>query len=272
MRRTVGAGIVLAAISGLALMGTAGTMPLQAQQKPHSGTPLPKLTVEQVMQRFIEATGGRAVYDKLTSSVNRGTVELVPQGLKGTFEISTQAPNMYSAIINLAGMGEIRAGYDGKVAWSKDPFSGLRTLDGIELANQRREATFNGPLHWKELYKSAEVIGIKKVEDRNTYAVRLIPAEGKPITQYYDAQTFLLVRQDQVQEGPSGTIPVEVTMSDYRIVNGLKQPFMMRQKMGPATLVFKATEIKPNVSVDPSLFTKPADGQKPDPAQGAGKQ
>ena len=219
----------------------------------------PSLTVDQVMEKYIAATGGRTAYNKIKSSTVKATLEIAPNGLKGTFAASAKAPNLILITQTIDGIGEIRQGYDGKTGWSQDPLSGLRTLDGPELATLAREATFNGPLRWKELFKIAQMLGVKQFEGTKVYAIKLMPAVGNPVTQYFDVKTFLLVGEDTVQESPQGKLAVHASMSDYRLVDGIKEPFLIRQKLGPAAdVTLKTTEVKNNVDLDDTIFAKPA--------------
>jgi len=223
---------------------------------------IPALTVEQVMEKYIAASGGAEAYRKINSTVAKGTLEVVPQGLKGTFEVSAKAPDQMVMVQNIAGIGETRQGYDGKLAWSKDPLNGLRTLDGAELASTKRDSVFNAPLHWKTIYKTWQTLGIKKVDGKDAYAILLTPAEGKPVTQYFDAKSFLLIRVETIQESIQGTLPVQVDLSDYHTVDGVKEPFTIREKFGPAQVVMKTTEVKNNVSLTGDMFSKPTDDKK----------
>jgi hypothetical protein len=218
----------------------------------------PTLTADQVMEKFIAATGGRAAYNRIKSTVMKGTLEISPNGLKGTFTATSKAPNLLLVTQNIGGLGNMKQGFDGKTAWSQDPLSGLRTLEGAEQAAFAREASFNSQLHWKELYKSAQMLGVKEFDGKKAYAVKLTPAVGHPVTQYFDVKTFFMIGMDTVEESPQGTMPIHASMGDYRLVDGVKMPFMARQKVGPADLTMLTTEVKNNVSIDNGIFVKPA--------------
>jgi hypothetical protein len=216
------------------------------------------ITVEQVLEKSIEATGGRAAHEKLTSTVSKGTVEVLAQGLKGAFELYAKAPNKFVLTMNLQGLGEFLQGFDGQIGWAQNPFQGTRELEGVELAIIKREAVFNGDLKWKELFEKAELVGKQKVGEQDAYVVRLTPSVGKPVTRYYDAQTFLLLRTDETAEGEMGTMTQEVYTSDYREIDGVKVPFLLKQHSSFADLVFTITEVKNNVDISDSKFAKPA--------------
>lgn len=247
MKRTLGgiAGVV-------ALAGTMGFSQTVGRAQ------TPSLTVDQVMEKYIAASGGRAAYNKIKSTVVKATLEIAPNGLKGTFTVSAKAPNMLLVSQNITGIGDIRQGYDGKTGWSQDPLTGLRTLEGTELATLQREATFNGPLRWKELFKTAQMLGVKEMDGKKVYAIKLTPAVGNPVTQYFDVKTFLLAGEDTVQESAQGKLPVHAIMGDYHVVDGVKEPFLLEQKLGPADVTMKVTEVKNNVPLEDAIFAKPA--------------
>lgn len=217
----------------------------------------PELTAEQVLEKYIEATGGRAAYEKLTSSVSKGTMEIIGQNIRGTVESYAKAPTKFLLVQVIDGIGQFLQGYDGQVGWGQDPFLGLRNLEGAELANFKREATFHAELKWRELYDKVELVGIQKVGDRNTYVIRLTPTIGKPVTRYFDTETFLLVRSDVVSETPFGTLNMESYPSEYRVVEGVKIPFQLVMKAPSGEMLMKLTEVRYNVEIDDAKFVKP---------------
>lgn len=249
-------GFVFCVIIGLAQQATPPAP--EQKQSDAAAEKKPEITAEQVLEKYIEATGGRAAYEKLTSSVSKGTMEIVGQNIRGTMEAYAKAPTKFLLVQNIDGVGQFLQGYDGQVGWGQDPFLGLRNLEGAELANFKREATFHADLKWRELYEKAELIGTQKVGDRNTYVIRLTPTVGKPVTRYFDAETFLLVRSDVVSETPYGTLNMESYPSDYRVVDGVKIPFQLVMKAPSGEMVMKLTEVKYNVEIDDAKFVKPA--------------
>jgi len=217
-----------------------------------------EITADRVLERFIEATGGRKAYEKLTSRVIKGTLEVAAQGIKGTIEIYSKAPDKHWEVGVIEGIGEFTRAYDGQIGWSQDPINGLRELSGVELAILKRSATFNGELKWRQLYPKVELVGKEKINEKEVYVVRLTPTEGQPVTSYYDTASFLVVRTDMVQEGPQGNVPIESYVSDYREVNGIKIPFEIKQSIPIGTLLIKLTEVKHNLPIDDARFRKPS--------------
>lgn len=223
-------------------------------------------TVDKVINDFIAATGGKAAYLKITSTETKSTLLLKAQKITAEVVTKAKAPDKIFVTQEIAGFGKVEQGYDGKTGWARDPIHGLRALSGNELEQLRTQARFNAPLHWKELYPKSEMLGIRTVNGAKAYAIRLFPAKGQPSTQYYDVTTKLLVRVDQIAESPEGAIPTEAYLSDYRVVDGVKEPFAVRQvaaSIGEATIT--TTKIQNNVALEDAVFAKPADGSAPPP-------
>jgi zinc protease len=217
----------------------------------------PSMTGEEVLERNIQATGGRERREKITSSVTKGTVTMTAQSIQGSVEVYHKAPNKKLVVTTIAGFGEVKNGFDGQIAWTQNPNQPPRELEGTQRANSRRDALFNSELKWREIYSKVESAGIEKAGDREFYVVRITPLEGAARTVYYDTRTFLMDHAESVIETPQGTISLKTYISDYRDVDGVKAPFEVKQSMPSGDIVIKLTEIKYNVDIDDAKFAKP---------------
>src|SRR4029079_8762675 len=95
--------------------------------------------------------------------------------------------------VEIPGIGKIREGSDGKVAWSLSAMQGPRVKEGDEKAAAIQAARFNAELHWRDYY-NAETTGIEQVDGKDCYKVRLTPKEGMPMSRYYEKDSNLLVK------------------------------------------------------------------------------
>lgn len=219
---------------------------------------------EVILDKYVEATGGKAAYEKITSTSTKAAMTMTAQGLSGTMEGYAKAPNKIYVVQNFSGIGKVEQGYDGITGWSKDPLSGLRTLDGTELAQLQSEALFNSPLRWRETARKTEMLGVKPVADKPAYVIRLTDKRtGKTRTEYYDTRTGLQVKSESTQESPQGIFPVETYYSDYRTVDGVKFPFKVRGIFAGQEITTTITEVKNNVPIDDARFTKPTGDAAP---------
>ncbi|PYT71448.1 MAG: hypothetical protein DMG39_13040 [Acidobacteria bacterium] len=72
---------------------------------------------------------------------------------------------------------------------------------------------------------------MEKVENRNTYKLKLTTSQGVSTHVWIDAQTFLETKIEGEPRRLDGTYhPVEVYFRDYRQVSGLLLPLFWRQR------------------------------------------
>jgi zinc protease len=221
-------------------------------------------TAETVLNQYIEATGGKAAYEKLKNRVSIGTIELPAANIKGTLKLTQAAPNQALLFFELGPAGgETRRGTDGKTAWEISTLLGERDLDGDERDTFIRDTNFYKELLWKDLYTKVECVGIEDVNGKPAYKIVLTPKSGKPITEYYDKTTHLVVKQTSTTASPMGEITVETVPSDFKTVDGVLIPFTATQKVLTQEIVMKLTEIKHNVNLPADAFKRPGKAEEP---------
>lgn len=216
-------------------------------------------TPDELIQRWIDGSGGKATLDKLKTVVIKGTIEVQAVNASGPFEAVAKSPNKRATRTELQGIGTIREGFDGRIAWTAMPGLGVSEKSGADLARSRREAVFNRELHFKEIYPSLTVIGPGTVGDRKTWILEAKPADGDPVRLHLDATTGLPLRSDETIDGMGGKTQLEVLFEDYRAVNGAQVPHRVRLvKPTEAAFTLKVSEVLQNVPVEDSRFAQPA--------------
>ena len=224
-----------------------------------SGAALAQSPAEKVLARYVAATGGAAAYAKVKSQRTDGTLSLPAQGISGKFNLRYKSPDKMVMSASLPGVGDIGQGYDGRLGWAKDPFSGVRTLEGEELAQIVNELILSSdPAGWKKVYSKIELLPPGKVGAARAARVKLTPKKGAVQTLYFDEKSGLLIRRDAIVSSPQGKTPSESYFSDYRTVEGVKIPFKTRTVAGPVEQVMLITGVKNNVAVPDADFARPA--------------
>jgi hypothetical protein len=253
--------IIILSLFTLIIAGT--TFGQQPQPKPAEAkaatpqTTAARPTIDQILERYVQALGGRAAIEKLKTRESKGTFEIIDTPLKGVVESYNKAPNKLAIFTRVPGLGDFLEGYDGNISWAQDPANGLRDRSGVELAQAKFDAEFYKDIKMKELYPKMELKGTEKVGGRDAYVILATPAAHSPEQLYFDVQTGLLVRADVVREGPQGKTPFTVFYEDYREVDGVRIPFLLRQTAKDFSVIIKLDSIKHNVSIDDAKFSKP---------------
>ena len=168
------------------------------------GQQVPTPNVDQILETYINALGGKAVIQKASSRVSKGTIKVPGVSLSGTVEIYEKAPNKRLVIVQMPGLGAMRTGFDGRVGWIEEPLSnGPRELSGRELDTVRRDADFYQSIRLRELYPRIMFKGKEMFGGHETYVLEA-PRAGNPKRWYFDGETGLLIRttsQERTSEG-----------------------------------------------------------------------
>lgn len=215
-------------------------------------------TVDDILARYITALGGRAAISKHTTRISKGTLELVGVTTDGTAESYAKAPNKYISIIDIPGYGEIRRCYDGQSGWISGPDTGVQPLAGQDLISTRRDANFYQSLDLKKLYPQMTLKEKEDVAGFPAYVVEANSGEGTIRRLYFDVSSGLLVRNDEITDTPQGHDLVQSFLEDYRDVDGVKQPYTVRQVHGKITFIIRLTDVKMDQLIDEAIFAKPA--------------
>ena len=243
------------------------TLPFNAQQNPpqilavraDSTSP----SIDGIFAKYVEAIGGKAAVEKITSRVSKGTVEVVGREEKGTVEVYEKAPHKLVKIVKIPGAGGWAWGFNGSMAWNFVPATGkVEETKGQGLTMAKFEADFYQALKLKERYSNVTLKGVQKIQyrdgPRETYVIEATPVTGgDPEKFYFDTQSGLLIRHDTVDHSEDGKVPIREFLLDYTAVDGIKVPFTTRVAQGPLIFIFRYTEVKQNVVIDDGRFNMP---------------
>ena len=244
------------------------TVAVAAQDKPKvdvakedgkaaAGSAVALPTVDEVLDKYVKAIGGKEAIEKLKSRSIKGAFEIESMSITGGFESYQKAPDKWASIVNVPNMGTFSQVYDGAKGWDNDPMNGFRELSGAELAARKREADFYQEVNFKKNFAKIEVKGKDKVGSSDVYLVEATPADGAPEKLYFDVNTGLLVRQDSERESPQGKMPVEFYLDDYKVVDGVKIAHSLKQITPMFAMTLKFSEVKHNTEIDEKVFNKP---------------
>src|SRR6185436_17871771 len=108
-------------------------------------------TLDEVMDRYLKATGGAAVLNGITSRMVKGTVDVVGVSRGGTFEIYSVVPNKVLSILKVTPAETFKVGYNGRVGWTQTS-TGARMMKGAELESLQKDADFYLILNLKNAF------------------------------------------------------------------------------------------------------------------------
>ncbi len=180
------------------------------------------ITVEELMQKVIEAAGGETNLRKHKSLHQTYSLTIDTQGVSGRGFIYMEAPGKRSDVAELIGAGKnigmLRWYCDGVNAGVEATFNKSSRQKGKDLVDAIAAANFSPELNWKKLYKTVTIKGLAKVGEEEVFEVQKTPDKGNPVTDYYSTKSFLLLKRDN----PGG---VSETFREYKAVDGVQISF-----------------------------------------------
>lgn len=243
----------------VALLAAGSILTAQPSPKPEAvaqAQPLPK--AETLLDKYIDATGGRALYAKQRTAVVKGTMEIAAMGMKGALVLYRAEPNLSYTEIDFPGLGKVKEGFDGKVAWGFNAMQGPQIKAGDEKANAARESHFHSE-NWKELYKEVKTLGLETVDGKPCYKVEMTPLQGSPSINFYEQKTGLLTKTVATVKTAMGDISAETVLSDYRKVDGLLAPFKIIQNAAGQVVIISIDSMGSNAEIPTGTFEPPAE-------------
>jgi hypothetical protein len=290
LRKTLA--IVISTAFALSINATPGTSPTA-----------PNLSAAQVVDKNVAARGGLQVWRAVQTMTLTGKMGVggneraalsipvpgAPKGRGNTLEgvrqrrveevqlpfvMDLARPRKLRFELQFNGKTAIQV-YDGTNGWKLRPF-----LNRLEVepytAEEMKIASMQSELDGLLVDCAAkgirvELDGIEKVEDRDTYKLKLTLKSGDVTHVWVDAQTFLETKVEGQPRRLDGTYhAVEVYYRDYRTVNGLQIPFVLETRVLPVAktvLGLKDTPVPPekvviekvviNPKFDAAMFSKP---------------
>lgn len=257
-------------IIAIAIIGiSALTAPPKAQQRTaenaYAQTQAEAMpTVDQLIDKYVQALGGKAAIQKVNSRISKGTVEVVGMNAGGTAELYEKAPDKQMHVLVVPELINSYGGYNGKVGWGFDEEKGKASeLKDKELETLRLDSEFYKPIKIKEQFAKITLKGAEKIQfrdgPRDTFVIEAKPANGSSRKMYFDKQTGLLIRQDtQESSDEAGKMAVREFYLDYKSVDGVMVPFTIRHSQGGTIIIIRLNDVKQNVAIDDSKFDLPA--------------
>jgi len=229
--------------------------------KPYAGP-----AAEQLLDKYLQASGGSAAIDKITSRVMKGTIDFGGQSLP--IDIYTKDPQKRISFIHMPGGDNVTA-FNGREGWLGMPGRPLREMHGGDLDGAAIDADLHLATHLKQMFSGLKAQGSGKVDDRETYLVVGERSGKPPIELYFDQQTGLLLRLVRYSETALGRMPTQIDYADYRDADGVKVPYRWTLARPGGRFTIQVSEMQQNVPVDDAKFVKPA--PEPEPPKGPGK-
>ena len=215
-----------------------------------------------ILKSANKTLGGEKVLQSVRSWQKTGKITRLKDGANGAFEMRAAQPNFYNMRFDLNGF-EMESGSNGKSGWTRDSREGLRTLTGEASRDFQAEAAFRNSrwLNYKKEKSKITTGGKSDINGRTANVLTLSNPKGVAIKMYFDAVNGLLIRE----EIPAGDEMQTFDYADYRIIDGINEPFSINLKRGGEVYEIKLETVTHNRQIARENFDFPKISGEPLP-------
>jgi hypothetical protein len=212
-------------------------------------------TVNEVLHRYVEATGGReallrhksmTVHGRYQDPVHKADYETVFYTKDGKMLLKAE----------LGGGKQYQTGYDGQTAWVLHPEGKVDIAEGDAVKSAARDADMYYHLHVLSYFKSMEVVGVKEFNGRPCYHLKGINNWDRVNEQFYDKENGLLAGYAFNTAWRGGKGDATDTFENYKDFGGVRMATKTTSRDGDDLTVSLITAVSYD-DVKDAVFTLP---------------
>lgn len=211
------------------------------------------LTAQQIVEKYVEAIGGRAAVDSVKTVVIKGTVEMKMQGrdMNGTFERTVSAPNKEMSVMDLGVMKQSQW-INGTSAWvsmMNGPAGEQSKDESAKLILEARIFPF------ATILADGYTVTVKGKRDGMILLEATSPF-GRSDRYYIDEKTMLVSRLEKDEQTQQGILTTTEKYEDYTTVAGVKLPGVTLIQNSIYSMIMRSSYTV-NAPITDALFTPP---------------
>ena len=219
-------------------------------------------TVASIINRSIEATGGRAAMEAIKNRHYRYMLNMPGLNQAASMELYHNAPDqMYiKTIMPVPGMPDGMVSemvFSGNEGWMRDSIMGLRPVSEAEIESSQMQSDFYLLLDFPERYPDAEYLGEMEFYGKQVDGVRVLGPGDQPASFYFDTTSGLLVGAELMAIQQGTQIPLKMAFRDFQELDAVKIPREMVVYNPMFEMIFEVISLNHNVEIPDGLFDKP---------------
>jgi photosynthetic reaction center cytochrome c subunit len=236
----------------------------QAAPKPHEVTVPAGPSPDQLLEKFVQASGGAPTIDKITTRVMNGTIDFGGKSLP--IEIYCKDPEKRISFTHMP-EGDSVTAFNGQEGWLGSPGRPIHQMSGSDLDSAAMDADLHLPIHLKQMFTDLRLRDSEKIGDAEVYVVSGERRGSTPVNLYFDKNSGLLVRLVRYGDTALGWLPTQIDYADYRDANGVRVPYRWTLARPNGRFTIQVKDLQQNVPVDDAKFVKPP--SPPEPSKSA---
>lgn len=217
------------------------------------GAQPPAPAIDDVLNKYFDAIGGRAAADKVQSLTRTGILTN-RAGQSISFTIEEKGTKFRETEQTKPGV-TVRA-FDGSAGWTQADGK-TADLAGFVLDQVLRLNDLGRVSQLRAKYPMLQASG-RPFRINGKSAITVTGRAGIVTEQFYfDSDSGLLVRRVLMTRTPLGSLREQFDYSDYRLAGDVKIPYQITRQTWDALDTLKVSDAKANTALDDTRFVKP---------------
>lgn len=157
------------------------------------------------------------------SSRMKAAFDLPAMGMSANMEVVTIFPVTMSSKIDIPGMGEMRQGFDGTIAWATNPMQGPSLLTGPQLDAAKED---NDPSNYSRMspaITASETVEKTTLGGAECYKVKHTWKSGKTSFDCFSVADGMITWSQAKSVTPMGEVETISTFAAYKDWGGIKR-------------------------------------------------
>ena len=214
----------------------------------------PKVTADQVIDKYLQAVGGVDALQKVSTRVEHGHIDF--SGRQASIDVYAKAPDKRLSVMHMPNGDSITA-FDGQAGWLGNGGRPAHQMNAAENIGAKIDAQLSFPQNLKQMFDEFRVGRTEKIGEKEQAVVFGRKQGQPPVKLYFDPESGLLTRVVRYTETPLGRLPVQIDYSDYGDVAGVKVPKQWTLARPNGRFMIQIDEVDQKQPIADSKFTEP---------------
>ncbi len=201
-------------------------------------------TAEIVIEKYIDAIGGREVVEKINDIKTEMTASMM--GMEFQIKSYQKAPNYSLQKMEMSGMVMQQMLFDGERALIVSQMGRQEFTEGDEFEQFKMQSIMNMELNYKDYGLEKELLGIETVDGQDAYKLEVVSPSGEKSVDYYCIETGFKMKSVAAER--------TTTYSDYREVDGYAVPHKVVSETGPQLMEMALDSVEINTGLGTEVF------------------
>ena len=204
-----------------------------------------------IIEDYLKAVGGKAEIQKVNTISLNISMEAMGRELSGK-EIRMN-PNKVVSEMKIGTMTVNKTFFNGTTGYRAR--GGQQTnLTPDEIKEQQDRKSVIPQLFYNTADYKTEYLGKGKVEDEDTYRLKVVMPSGKTSVQQYSIKTGLLLEEETTMKQGDNELPITIDYKNYKKVGNIMYPTQIIRNVGGQEYTTNYSDIKINEGVTEADF------------------